>query len=140
MVSIHGSPKAFVLIPVCRGVRITDSYLHSFRSRHLDTDDVFQPIFLGHVVFYGAKEAEVDLQPSAKALLTAWQTKEMFFVKPRDEDQDEDESAPGPYILHKEKIWEPWRVYYDDNLAMMISFKPNVNEAGRRCVESTSLI
>ncbi|KAI9154909.1 Scytalone dehydratase-like protein Arp1 [Paramyrothecium foliicola] len=112
---------AFVLLPVACGATITDSYIRDFRDRHLETDDIFQPNFLDRVIFYGAKETDVDIQPSAVSLLSSWQTKQWRFAELKAGAQD---FAPGPYISHQETIWEPWRIYQDPNLAMTVSFLP----------------
>lgn len=116
------------MFPVCRGDIITDSYLQTFRSLYLDPDDIFQPVFLHTVIFYGCDEADVGLKSSAISLLTAWHTKEWRFVKQAVED---DGYAPGPYLVLQDKVYEPWRVYNDDNLAMMLTLKPSGNSRSR---------
>lgn len=127
---VNEKPRPFTVFPVCRGDIITDSYLQTFRSLYLDPDDIFQPVFLHTVIFYGCDEADVGLKSSAIYLLTAWHTKEWRFVKQVVED---DGYAPGPYLALQDKVYEPWRVYNDDNLAMMLTFKPSGNSRSRGC-------
>ncbi|TGO30773.1 hypothetical protein BPAE_0003g00570 [Botrytis paeoniae] len=125
--SNHEDITTFVVISVRSGNKITEEYLKDFRSLYLDPDDIFQPGFLLQIVFWGAEE-DVDLQPSALSLLAKWNTKERYFVAPR---SGKDDIAPGPYVLYRGRICEPWRVYKDDCLSMMISFRP-VREYGER--------
>ncbi|KAF7887327.1 hypothetical protein EAF00_009621 [Botryotinia globosa] len=73
----------FVVISVSSGDKITEKYLQHFRSLYLDPDDIFQPVFLSQIVFWGVEEDDVDLQPSALYLLAKWNTKERYFVASR---------------------------------------------------------
>ncbi len=128
--SVHENPAPFVVFPVGDGDKITDSYLKAFRSRHLDADDIFQPIFLKNVIFYVSEETNVSLEPSAVSLLATWNTTKWHSVKSADE---KNEIAPGPYISHQGRIWEPWRIYNDDTLSM-VSFKPASKDRSRSYV------
>jgi hypothetical protein len=131
----EGSPKAFVLFPVPHDAEITESSLQAFRDAHLDKDDVFQPAFLRRVVFCGSTEADASLKPSALSLLAAWQTKFWCFLESTGKDGSPS-IAPGPYIWYQGKVWEPWRLYQDDNLAMMTTFRPKARDGSNRCVGS----
>ncbi|TGO51362.1 hypothetical protein BOTNAR_0359g00120 [Botryotinia narcissicola] len=113
--------SAFVVVSVNSGDKIDEKKLQEFRSIYLDPDDIFQPAFLNQIVFLGAEENEIDLQPSALSLFAKWNTKERYFVSSQNR---KDDIAPGPYILYRGRIYEPWRVYNDETLSMMISFKP----------------
>jgi hypothetical protein len=121
LTSPHDIPATFVIVSVCCGDKITNASLKTFRSTHLDADDTFQPAFLSNIVFYGDEETDADPQPSAVSLLATWNTKRWHFVKSADEKNG---IAPGPYVSYRGRIWEPRRIYTDDTLSMMVSFKP----------------
>jgi hypothetical protein len=124
------------LLPIPRGNSVSDSYLRDFRRTHLETDDIFQPVFLTRIVFYGAKETDVDLEPSAVSLLDSWETKQWHFTEIK---EVFDKYAPGPYVAHQGVIWEPWRVYEDSNLAMTVSFLPQTTPDGERYLSAIYL-
>lgn len=118
-----------MVFPVGDGDKITDSFLRVFRFRHLDPDDIFQPAFLSNIILYGGEETEFDVQPSALSLLDTWNTKTWQFVKPLSEKSG---VAFGPYISYDGGIWEPWRIYTDDALSMMVSFRPDAGQGNSR--------
>jgi hypothetical protein len=117
-------PLPLILYPTVNGDKITKSLLEDFLENCLKKDDIFQPQFLEHFVFYGADKSSVEILPSAMDVLASWNTKEWLFANDKDEESRLD---PGPYMKYRGKIWEPWRIYTDDCLTMTQTFKPAGN-------------
>lgn len=118
-------PVLFVVYPTKPGQTISQESLRNFRADVLDCDDVFQPAFTTHVVFYGSSEQELSVKPDAIEELNEWNTNQRTFVE-----GDSREVAPGPYVFAKQKNWQPWKVYYDFNATFMCAFKPSPDVAG----------
>ncbi|KAJ4135096.1 hypothetical protein NW768_004711 [Fusarium equiseti] len=123
----NGEPKLSVVYITKPSNKISKSALQEFRSSTLDRDDVFQPAFLANIIFYGAKQEDVEVEPDALNELRAWKTQNWSFVQ----GTSDLKVAPGPYVLLRGTAWQPWRVYRDCNACFMKTFKPSPNAAGR---------
>lgn len=110
---------AFTVCPVKAGLQITGSYLSQFREKVLNLDDVFQPQFLHNIVFLGCEGTEVEWHASATAILKSWGVQKWTFVN-----NHELRLPPGPYVSYVMRVWQIWRVYADENLTMVTTFKP----------------
>lgn len=62
------------------GNSITRSTLRDFRTNELDRDDIFQPDFCTHMVFYGSDKNEVEITPGALEELKVWNSKTVTFL------------------------------------------------------------
>ncbi|CAG7559973.1 unnamed protein product [Fusarium equiseti] len=135
----HGEPELCVVFETEPKSIISESALQEFRSSILDQDDVFQPAFLVNIIFYGAKqedveigpdapnELDVEIEPDALNELRAWKTKDWYFVQ----GPPNSKVARGPYVFLDGTAWQPWRVYRDHNTCFMKTFKPSPDAAGR---------
>ncbi|KAK7408490.1 hypothetical protein QQX98_009357 [Neonectria punicea] len=117
--TINGYPGAlitrrdatpFILYNISEGATISETHLEDFRSR---TD------FLRLIVFYGAEESGLDLQTSAVQLLKeTWKAGWEFTKFP---------NAPvfdgGLYVGYRGRIFQPWRIYHDENLTMTVTYQ-----------------
>ncbi|KAF4453902.1 protein fluG [Fusarium austroafricanum] len=90
-----GEPKLFVVYVTKPSNTISKSALQEFRSSILDRDDVFQADFLTNIIFYGAKEEDVELESDALNELLVWKTRNWSFVEGRPDSK----VAPGPHLL-----------------------------------------
>ncbi|KAI0099796.1 amidase [Nemania sp. FL0031] len=126
----HEHPQVFTVFPLSHVSKITVNSLQAFRSNHLDPDDIFCPAFLNHIVFNGCQEGVASLDQSVTSFLESWRTHSWCFVQ--EPSQADNLLAPGPYVSYRGKIWEPWRVYYDDNLALVTSLRPAISENNKR--------
>ncbi|PGH19536.1 hypothetical protein AJ80_03871 [Polytolypa hystricis UAMH7299] len=79
----------YITIP---GQNVSKAGLRQFRTTTLDRDDVFQSEFYTNVVFYGSKEADLQLEKGTLEELAAWNTKEWIFL----EGNPAAKVAPGP--------------------------------------------
>jgi hypothetical protein len=110
------------------GQSISKSTLESLQKQKLDKDDVLQRPFYKNVIFYGADEHDVDIEPDALRTLADWNTKFWTFIK----GSPEDNARTGPYVYARGRTWQPWRVYRDFNGIFMSTFKPSIG--GKRYV------
>ncbi|KAK7702102.1 hypothetical protein SLS64_009963 [Diaporthe eres] len=113
-----------LVYPTVPGQAITRSDLRNFQINVLDRDDVFQPEFASNLVFVGAREGELRIEPGALDELANGQVKSQTYV-------DAGPSlhvAPGPYVFTRGKTWQPWRIYYDFNACFMTSLKPSPDD------------
>ncbi|KAJ8125793.1 hypothetical protein O1611_g7845 [Lasiodiplodia mahajangana] len=115
-VSFNGTtaPVLFIVYQTKPEQILTREALKIFRENVLDRDDVFQPAFAAQVVFYGSSERELRMSEDATRELEDWGT-QWRFIK----GDSSHPVAPGPYVFAKEKVWQPWKVYYDVNGAFM---------------------
>ncbi|KAI0110841.1 amidase [Nemania sp. FL0031] len=108
------APVPFIVYRTKPEQIMTREALKVFRETILDRDDVFQPAFATHVVFYGNGEQRLEMSKDAVEELLDWGAKWSFV-----EGDSSHPVAPGPYVFAKEKVWQPWKVYYDVNGAFM---------------------
>ncbi|PVH72140.1 amidase [Cadophora sp. DSE1049] len=74
-------PTPVLVYPTAPGQTISKSDLCGFRANTLDKDDVFQPQFFQHIVFYGARKGDFMIDQDAINELAAWNTKSQSFVE-----------------------------------------------------------
>lgn len=109
----------FTVYPVQSGTQLTGSYLSKFREEVLEVDDVFQSTFIHNMVFFGCEETQVDWHPSASAILQSWGVRKWVFGGTHAQPL-----PAGPYVSYLEKTWQLCRIYTDDNLTMVTTFRP----------------
>lgn len=119
--ALHTNRQAtpFILLNINGGASISETQLRDFRSL-LEADPSFQADFLRLIVFQGAEEGDVDLQPPALELLhgewkSAWEFGKFRGMPALDS---------GPYIGYQGRIFQPWRLYHDENLTMTMTYQP----------------
>ncbi|KAH6974099.1 amidase signature domain-containing protein [Ilyonectria sp. MPI-CAGE-AT-0026] len=111
----------FILYNIRDGVAVSEAQLQDFRSGILEPDVSFQANILQLIVFYGTEEAVVYLQPSAIQLLKeVWKAEWEFAKFPNMSNLDS-----GPYLGYEGHIFQPWRIYHDQNLTMTVTYQPN---------------
>ncbi|KAI1130119.1 amidase [Nemania abortiva] len=96
------APYLFIVYPTKPGQTISRDALKIFRQNDLGRDDVFQPAFAAHIVFYGSDEQDVKMSEDANEELRNWGTQWSFV-----QGDPLHPVAPGPYVFAKEKIWQP---------------------------------
>jgi hypothetical protein len=101
---------------------VTTNTFRNFRNGVLGRDDVFQPKFYSHIVFAGPCIADLKILPDEFNELTKWPVKSHHFLT-----RTNPKMAPGPYVFHHGKTWQPWRVYYDSNACFMTALKPSAD-------------
>ncbi|KAL8882801.1 MAG: hypothetical protein Q9198_000261 [Flavoplaca austrocitrina] len=120
-IKLDGEAPILVLVyKTTAGQSITKCALREFRAKALDKDDVFQPAFCHNAVFYGAKKADLQIEPDALNELALWNVKTQIFA----EGNPAATVAPGPYVFVEGQTWQPWRIYHDFNACFMTPFKP----------------
>ncbi|KAK7425918.1 hypothetical protein QQZ08_007632 [Neonectria magnoliae] len=112
-------PTPFILYNIGEGATISETHLEDFRARVLEPDIAFRTDFLRLIAFYGAEESGVDLQPSAVQLLKETWKADWEFAKFL--------NAPvfdsGLYGGCQGRIFQPWRIYHDENLTMIVTYQ-----------------
>ena len=116
-----GHTHPIVIIATWRNDRITRTQLQSLLTDIFIPDDIFQPGFLANVIFYGAREDELVLDPEASKLLEEWGTSNIEYIA---NDAFQVQLAQGPYMIHRGRLWQPWRIYDDHAETLMMSFMP----------------
>ncbi len=114
------TPTLVLVYVITPGQSVSRTALCDFRKKTLE-DDVFQPEFCHNLVFYGAAETDVRIESDAMDELRTWNTETQTFIIGRPGAK----VAPGPYVFVDNKVWQPWRIYYDFNGCFMTSFKPS---------------
>ncbi|OHE97502.1 glutamyl-tRNA(Gln) amidotransferase [Colletotrichum orchidophilum] len=95
-VTVDDDSLALVLVyTTSPGQVITKSALRKFRSDVLDRDDVFRAEFFSNIVFFGAKEKDLRVEPGALNEFDDDHVKSQIFVA-GDPSLD---IAPGPYVF-----------------------------------------
>lgn len=120
-------PTLVLVLTTKAGESLTASTLREFRTNVLNRDDVFRPEFFTNVVFVGAKEADLCIEPSALDELAIWGVKSKAFVAANGTPV----VPPGPYVFGRGKTWQPWRIYHDFNSCFMTAFKPSLKAPTR---------
>ncbi|KPM44210.1 hypothetical protein AK830_g2374 [Neonectria ditissima] len=92
-----------------------------FRSRVLEPEISCQTDFLRLIVFYGADESAVDFRPSAVQLLKETWKADWEFAKSTNASVFDD----GLYVGYQGRIFQPWRIYHDENLTMTVTYQPH---------------
>jgi hypothetical protein len=119
-------PILFLVYHTQPGHTVTREASRKLRVDVLDRDDVFQPAFTTHIVFYGACKHEMKIVPDAYKELAAWNTRAKSFLA----DNTSYQLPPGPYVLAKQQVWQPWRVHYEINATFMCVFKLSAEHPG----------
>lgn len=120
-------PTPVLVYGVVSGQSICKADLVGFRSTRLDGDDVFQPEFLGHIVFYGAEEDDLHIEADAQDELLSWGVRTQTFLTAH----AAVEVPSGPYVIFEGKTWQPWKIYHDFNACFVTAFKPSRNPEAR---------
>ena len=116
-----GHTHPVTVIATCPNERITRAQLQSFHTDILLHDDIFQPGFLANVIFCGAEKSELVLDPEASKLLEEWGTSNIEYIA---SDAFHGQIAQGPYVIHRGRLYQPWRIYDDHAETLMMSFMP----------------
>ncbi|XXG98978.1 hypothetical protein Hte_005311, partial [Hypoxylon texense] len=131
------NPILFLVYPTEPGQTISRDALCDFRTNVLDRDDVFQPAFCIHVVFYGSREQELQITPDANEELEEWNTKKRTFVQ-RDPSCN---VAPGPLDSPEAgidgRVIVPSRSYYKPSPSrplngLRVAVKDSINIQGHK--------
>ena len=102
---------------------IDASTLLTWRTNHLDGDDVFAPDFLHEIIFGGVQFEDVHLDSDTEKLFEDWQTLRIRYVPHLD-------VVSGPYYIHRGLLYSAWRVYEDRQLAFVQATWPSTNDDG----------
>ncbi|KAF2438444.1 amidase [Karstenula rhodostoma CBS 690.94] len=105
-------PVLVLVYGVAPGQSITKAALIDFRSTRLAHDDVFQPIFLGHLVFFGAEKDDVHIEADAQSELHSWGVTIQTFLSGRSAVR----VPSGPYVIAEGKTWQPSQAGLDGKI------------------------
>ncbi|KAL9080628.1 MAG: hypothetical protein Q9159_007560 [Coniocarpon cinnabarinum] len=93
---------------VQKGWTIDATALITWRTRHLDKDDVFRPEFLQNVVFGGVQDGDILITGNAHEVLQKWNALSITYEPAIGCDS-------GPYLVKKEILLKGLRVAVKDN-------------------------
>jgi hypothetical protein len=89
----------------------------------LQQDDVFQSKFLRNVIFSPLnKNSSLALGEGVEALLRSYGTERIDIMGT--DGSSTRPVPPGPYVAYDKTLWQPWRLYKDEQLAFMVSLEP----------------
>ncbi len=99
---------------------ITKERLQDIRQK-LDSDDIFQPVFLENLIIVRSGNDKVDITNEAYKFLQSWGKVETNVMAGALNSQ---QVPDGPYIVFAGYFWQPWRLYEDYGETLMLSFRP----------------
>ncbi len=102
---------------------VNASTLLTWRTNHLDKDDVFTPEFLHEIIFCGVQSEDVHLESDTGELFEDWQTLKIRYVPHLD-------VGNGPYYINNGILHSVWRVYEDRQLAFVQATWPSTDHDG----------
>ncbi|KAF2818883.1 amidase signature enzyme [Ophiobolus disseminans] len=91
-----------------------------------------KPAFYENIVFHGAAEDSICIEPEAAEELLSWGVTTQTFVP----GNPAIIVPSGPYIVMDGKTWQPWRMSYDFNACFMRAFRP-AQKAGGIALETS---
>lgn len=88
--------------------------------------DIYNTAFIEYFVFYGSNKKDVKIDSDAVSLLNSNEFGTCGFVMNSD---FEGAPAPVPYVVGRQKMWQPWRMYPDTHGTMVVTLKPFVTQS-----------
>jgi hypothetical protein len=123
MDAVAESPTLSAYFRLQKNQTINARTLRMWRTDHLDTDDVFQPEFLRHIIFGGVRSEDVHIENDTNQLFNDWQTLKVRFEPDLD-------ISNGPYYVEGGLPHSVWKIYQDRQLAFVQAIWPSQNDHG----------
>jgi hypothetical protein len=117
------------VLDVRPGDLVNTTTLQERIAQFIRTDDVFDKAFLEGIIFQGAEESQIKIDPTPngpfKELGIEW-----THVQPTQKSSSLPQLPPGPYIVQNGQLSQIWRLYSDKNLAFIQSVWPSIDFPG----------